>query len=151
MLHSMWTLNGVSVLDLFCGSGAMGLEALSRGAGSVTFVDNDVLALDAVEENARTTGLKEKTFRCVKGDLPSWLRPKNRCDIAFCDPPYAFSSWVDLMGRLDARSAFLESSDPLPMLPTWEVVKVRRYGGTLVTVVERADADDDEIKGVGRA
>ena len=65
------TVGGATVLDLFCGSGALGLEALSRGAAPVTFVDADLAAVTVVEANCRRLGL-EKQARILRRDV---LRP----------------------------------------------------------------------------
>ncbi len=56
-------------------------------------------------------------------------------DLALCDPPYAFSSWGPLLGRLRATLAVLETGGPPELPATWETVREKRYGGTLVTVV----------------
>jgi len=70
-------LDGAVVLDLFCGSGALGIEALSRGAASVTFVDTDPDAAGAVETNCRALGLAERArVLCRDALRPGpWLRP----------------------------------------------------------------------------
>jgi 16S rRNA G966 N2-methylase RsmD len=61
--------------------------------------------------------------------------------VAFCDPPYAFCDWGTLLGALDARVAVLESSSTVEVPEGWEVMKSRRYGGTLVTVARTTASD----------
>src|ERR1700729_2133336 len=65
ILGSRGGVVGLRVVDLFCGSGALGVEALSRGAASVTFVDSDPSALDAVRQNLGAVGLGEETVTLV--------------------------------------------------------------------------------------
>jgi 16S rRNA (guanine966-N2)-methyltransferase len=137
VLASRGGVEGCRVLDLFCGSGAMGLEALSRGAAAVTFVDRDPAALAAVAANREAVGLPEDAVTVVRGELPGWLAGQPRVDLALCDPPYAFAEWPRLLELLSADVAVLESADPVELPEGWLVVRERRYGGTLVTVAER--------------
>lgn len=134
VLGSMGGVEGMSVLDLFCGSGALGLEALSRGAGSVVFVDHDAAALAAVETNLKATGLASSNATLVRAALPGWLGRAPHVDLALCDPPYAFDDWQTLLEALDADVAVLESSGAVALPERWMVARERRYGGTLVTV-----------------
>ena len=77
----------VSFVDLFAGSGAIGLEAKSRGAAQVVLVENDPSALATIERNMADCGLD---VRAVRADAYSWL-PKAQINIVFLDPPYAHS------------------------------------------------------------
>lgn len=140
MLGSMGGLDGLGVADLFCGSGAMGLEALSRGAASATFVDSDLSALEAVRTNIAAVGLEEADSTLVRADLPGWLARFGPFDVAFCDPPYAFSDWSGLLGLLRADVAVLESAGEIAVPKGWEPTRSRRYGGTLVTVVRQTSS-----------
>ncbi|HLN17776.1 MAG TPA: RsmD family RNA methyltransferase [Acidimicrobiales bacterium] len=137
VLGSRGGVEGLRVVDLFCGSGALGLEALSRGAAAVTFVDRDPAALAAVEANREAVGLPEKAVHVVRGELPGWLTGRPPVDLALCDPPYAFAEWPLLLELLSADVAVLESADPVELPAGWLVARERRYGGTLVTVAER--------------
>lgn len=140
VLGSMGGVEGASVLDLYCGSGALGLEALSRGAASVVFVDHDAGALAAVETNLKATGLASGDVGLVRAALPGWLDRATHADLALCDPPYAFCDWPALLGLLDADVAVLESSSPVALAEGWIVARERRYGGTLVTVARARTA-----------
>ena len=140
ILGSMGGVGGLAVADLFCGSGAMGAEALSRGAASVTFVDRERSALDAVRANLRAVGLGEEPATVVRGILPEWLVGAPDFDLALCDPPYAFDRWDELLGTLRAGIVVLESAGPVAVPPGWEVARERRYGGTLVTVARSVPA-----------
>lgn len=135
ILGSMGVVPGADVLDLYCGSGALGLESLSRGARSATFVDHDASALDAVRTNLAATGLTDAAASLVRAELPGWLGRAPRADLALCDPPYAFADWGALLGALRADVAVLESARPVEVPSGWVIARSRRYGGTLVTVV----------------
>ena len=145
ILGSQGGVEGLRVLDLFCGSGALGVEALSRGAASATFVDLDPDALDAVRENLTAVGLADADATLVRAALPGWLRTGtgNAYDLALCDPPYEFTDWPALLEALDAAMVVMESPSPIALPDTWVVARERRYGGTLITVAHhRGDASD---------
>lgn len=144
ILGSLGVVPGADVLDLYCGSGALGVEALSRGARSVTFVDHDAAALDAVRTNLAATGLADRAATLVRAELPGWLGRAPRADLALCDPPYAFADWSTLLGALDAEVAVLESSAEIEVPEGWMIVRSRRYGGTLVTVISPARPSDPQ-------
>ncbi len=143
ILGSRGGVEGLRVVDLFCGSGALGVEALSRGAASVTFVDQDPEALAAVRENLRSAGLDGEPATVVRALLPGWLTSATarQFDLALCDPPYDFADWPTLLGALQAATVVAESSTPVALPEGWVVVRERRYGGTLVTVAQRSGAD----------
>lgn len=143
ILGSLGGVEGLDVVDLFCGSGALGVEALSRGASSVTFVDTDPNVLAAVRENLAAVGLADESATLVRATLPGWLdaAPGRSFDLALCDPPYDFEGWPSLLVGLRADLAVLESSASIPLSTGWVVAKERRYGGTLVTVVQRTNSD----------
>jgi 16S rRNA (guanine966-N2)-methyltransferase len=138
ILGSRGGVDGLSVVDLFCGSGALGLEALSRGAASATFVDQDPGALDAVRTNLAAVGLGDQPATVVRASLPAWLVDAPAFDLALCDPPYTFDAWPGLLPLLRVDVAVLESSAPISFPEGWMVVRERRYGGTLVTVAHRS-------------
>ena len=153
ILGSQGGVEGLRVVDLFCGSGALGVEALSRGAASATFVDLDPDALDAVGENLTAVGLADADATLVRAALPGWLSMGGRSqrlgkdhayDLALCDPPYDFTDWPALLEALDADTVVTESSSPIELPDTWVVARERRYGGTLITVAHhRGDAGED--------
>lgn len=93
-------IEGRRVLDLFAGSGQLGIEALSRGAASATFVDMSKDSLSAVKYNLEHTKLGDNA-KVVQTDALSFLKlTKDRFDIVFLDPPYASSLVVDSMKLL---------------------------------------------------
>src|SRR5213595_1333779 len=78
---------GATVLDLFAGSGAMGLEALSRGAARAVFVESETAACRAIDQNLERVRLSGAEVRCE--DVERYLaRETRRFDLVFCDPPY---------------------------------------------------------------
>jgi len=142
ILGSQGGVEGLRVVDLFCGSGALGVEALSRGAASATFVDLDPDALAAVRLNLDAVGLGGEPATLVRASLPAWLESgaQGSFDLALCDPPYDFSEWPALLGALRAGVVVMESSAPVPPPAGWVVTRERRYGGTLVTVAHSSSA-----------
>lgn len=139
ILFSLGGVDGLAVLDLFAGSGAMGIEALSRGASSVTFVDHDLVALDAIRRNLASVGLvdaeREGDATVVRADVDAWVATTMaRYDLVLCDPPYAYERWSGLVSCLPGDLAVLESGVEIVVPAGWGVIKSKRYGGTLVTV-----------------
>lgn len=141
ILASLGAIEGATVLDAFAGSGALGIEALSRGAASVTFVDSDRRALAAVRANLASTGLETSSTRLVRADAVHLLRrePGVHYDVALLDPPYTYDAWHPLLEVLDAELAVLESSRPVELAGRFVVRREYRYGGTLVTLVEEGE------------
>jgi 16S rRNA (guanine966-N2)-methyltransferase len=129
-LESMDAVRGASVVDLFCGSGALGIEALSRGAATATFVDDDRAALAVVEANLASTGLGGGEV--VRADAVRWLEGAVAVDLALVDPPYSFNGWDAVFSRVCAGLVVAESDRELDLPVGWRIVKMKRYGGTVV-------------------
>ncbi len=138
-LGSLGAVEGAAVLDLFAGSGAMGIEAVSRGAASATLVDHDREARSVIAANLAATGLAERAI-VVAGDAFAHLaRASEVYDLALLDPPYAFDRWSDLGAALLPRLApgavvVAESDREIDPGAGFVVVRVRRYGSTVVTM-----------------
>ncbi|MDQ1439072.1 MAG: rRNA (guanine966-N2)-methyltransferase [Acidimicrobiaceae bacterium] len=132
MLASLDAVQGASVADLFAGSGAMGIEALSRGAASAVFVDHDTAAVAVVKANLTALGFAGQVRR---DDVLRWAQTAAPVDLAIVDPPYSFEAWPDLLAVLPAGLAVLESDRPVDPGPGWEVLRSKRYGGTVVVLV----------------
>jgi 16S rRNA (guanine966-N2)-methyltransferase len=138
-LGSMGALHDASVLDLFAGSGALGIEALSRGAAHVTFVDTSPAALAAVRSNLATCGLDDDA-EVVRADALAHLgRAAGGVDLALLDPPYSFDRWPELLELVRAEVIVIESDREVDPGPRFEVQRIRRYGGTVVTIAAKAD------------
>lgn len=137
MLGSRGGVEGATVLDLFAGTGALGIEALSRGAASATFVDDDAAAVAAVRANLASTGL-EGQAEVVRADALRFAEGAGRTwDLALADPPYGFDAWDRLLAVLPAALAVLEAEGPVDPGEEWDVLRARRYGGTVVTLARR--------------
>jgi 16S rRNA (guanine966-N2)-methyltransferase len=140
ILYSRGGVEGRSVVDLFAGSGALGIEALSRGARRAVFVERDRQAAAAIERNLAAVHDPEddpQETEVVRADAETYLRRRpERFDLAFCDPPYDYAGWESLLTVLEAAVVVLESNRELPVSSRYEVAKVYRYGGTLVTLAE---------------
>ncbi len=128
------------VLDLFAGCGQLGLEALSRGAVSASFVDASRDAIDIVKKNAKTTGFFEDS-RYIVSDWRNYIRKaagKDRYDLVFIDPPYAMECCADALLRLENAGLLapgaivvLESGEEnidVDSFVNYEVMKSTHYG-----------------------
>lgn len=136
-LTSLGAIEGAVVLDLYAGSGAMGIEALSRGATSATFVDSDARAVSAIRANLGATGFEDRSA-VIRSDVVRHLAGGGRrAGLAVLDPPYALDDegWEGLLGVLDAEVAVLESDREVGIHERWEILRVRRYGTTVVSLV----------------
>jgi 16S rRNA (guanine966-N2)-methyltransferase len=141
VLGSLVDLEAMRVVDLFAGSGAMGIEAISRGAGPVVFVEDSTAAVGAIRGNLTALGIEDQA-KVVREDVLRFVDRPHDFDLALCDPPYTFDSWDGLLTRLHAALAVLESRRPLEVPRAWEVIRNKRYGGTLVTVVRALGAHE---------
>lgn len=127
-------LRGAAVVDLFAGSGALGIEAMSRGARTAVFVDRDRRAVATIRRNLADLGLQDGS-QVVQAEVLGWLAgAPGPFDLAFCDPPYAFDDWPALLTGLRADLVVAESDRPPTVPDGWDVLKRKRYGSTLVTV-----------------
>ncbi len=133
-LLSIWQdrLPSARVLDLFAGSGAVGLEALGRGASEVVLVDRSSQSLAALKRNCRLLGAERVAVRRL--ELPKGLaRLDGPFDLIFADPPYDFEDYESLidLGRVllsvDGELVVEHDQDLGPSLPSHGE---RRYGGT---------------------
>jgi 16S rRNA (guanine966-N2)-methyltransferase len=145
-LGSMEAVAGATVLDLFAGTGALGIEALSRGAASATFVDADPRATAVIRENLGVTGLHGRA-KVVQADVgrfladfsPDTVNSATPFDLAFADPPYAFDGWPALLAVLPARLVAIEARVHVDLGPGWRPLRSKRYGDTVLTLARRQD------------
>lgn len=161
-LNSLGVLPGCRVLDLYAGTGAMGIEALSRGAASAVFVERDPEALAALRANLAATGLEDRAA-VVAADVDDCLRAPNRFlavdpggrpgpvgagfDLAVVDPPYGFDGWAELLPRLPAAVVVIESNREVEAPEPLRVHRRRRYGSTVVTIASTTRPDPDPLGG----
>jgi 16S rRNA (guanine966-N2)-methyltransferase len=123
-------IDGLRVLDLYAGSGALGLEALSRGAASATFVESARPALTAIRANLDATGEEAEV---VASDAVKWLRAasdgERAFDLVFCDPPY------DAAARIAPQALIVtESSKRNPLVIDLPLADERTYGDTRIAI-----------------
>ena len=173
-LYSLGVLPGCRVLDLYAGTGAMGIEALSRGASFAVFVESAPEALAALRANLASTGLEDRA-EVVAADVGDYLRAPDRAgvgpgaadpshgygvgpeapdpphgyefDLAVVDPPYGFDGWADLLPRLSASVVVIESNREVEGVGPLVVRRRRRYGSTVVTLASKIRPDPDPLGG----
>jgi 16S rRNA (guanine966-N2)-methyltransferase len=132
-------VDGLRVLDLFAGSGALGIEALSRGASEAVFVDSDARAIAAVRRNLDAIGIEAAVYR---RDVFAWLRDAGATfDLVFADPPYSSAGLT--AGRLsellpplltETSLTVTESDKRDPLLLAMPLVDERTYGDTRIAI-----------------
>lgn len=138
MLTSLDRIEGASVLDLFAGSGALGIECLSRGADRAVLVDSNPEAVSVIRQNLEVLGPDAARATVVRADALRYLAGAPRFDLVLADPPYGFEGWPELLGLLVGRCGLLvaETGSPMDPGPGWETVKVKSYGGTVVCIAQ---------------
>lgn len=142
-------IEGRRVLDLFAGTGQMGIECLSRGAASAVFVDQRKDAFEVVKKNLALTGLADRA-RVIHGDSRDFIaRTTERFDLVFLDPPYASGLLEELLERVTvpgfdilAPYGIIVAEHPaektLPALPPpYRLLRTYRYGKIAVTLFRR--------------
>ena len=137
MLMSLGLPAGATVLDLYSGSGALGVEALSRGAAHVTFVDSDASACGTIRTNLAALGIADRAT-VVRSEVVRFLAEQGGpVGLAFADPPYRFDDWHSLLNAVDADVLVCESDREIEPDSeyAWRTHRVRRYGTPVVTVL----------------
>jgi 16S rRNA (guanine966-N2)-methyltransferase len=132
-------VEGARVLDLYAGSGALGIEALSRGAASAVFVERDPRAVAAIERNLAAIGVEATVLR---RDVPRFLAAEDGAfDLVFCDPPYDSASRLagplaDRLPALVAEDARIvtESDKRNPLVLPFPLLVERDYGDTRIAI-----------------
>jgi 16S rRNA (guanine966-N2)-methyltransferase len=135
-------VGGARVLDLYAGSGALGIEALSRGADSAVFVESDARAIAAIERNLASIGVEATVWR--RDVLRFLAGADGPFDLVFCDPPYDSASRLagPLAERLPALTAedariVTESDKRNPLQLPFPLLVERAYGDTRIAIHER--------------
>lgn len=140
------------VVDLCCGSGGLGIEALSRGAGHVDFVDHSWQALEVVRRNLESCGAEPATYRVLRQDVLRWLADETGAgsarDLILADPPYTGDLAPDIWRACTRFAAeglcgvvVLEHAPTLtlPAPPDGWRVDHRRYGAASLSIMEMDD------------
>ncbi|MBS0541631.1 MAG: 16S rRNA (guanine(966)-N(2))-methyltransferase RsmD [Proteobacteria bacterium] len=151
LAHANWRADGTSplvearVLDAFAGSGALGLEALSRGAAHATFLDKDAAAIKAIGENLRKLG-EVGAAKVVRADAKQPPPTRDGCDLLFLDPPYRSGDAAPALAALaDAgwvkpgaiATVEVASTEDLAPPPGFEPIDERRYGAAKIVILRR--------------
>ncbi len=136
-LGSLDLVRDALVVDLFAGSGALGIEALSRGAARCTFVERDRTAVRTLRSNIDVLGLTDRAT-VVVGDALVRGRGVD-ADLVLADPPYGFDKWSDLLDASSAAFVVAESGRELEPHRGWTIRRSKRYGRSWVTFYERTD------------
>ena len=137
---------GARVLDLFAGSGALGIEALSRGATSVLFVDEDRQSTAVTEKNLTKTKLQARVRQQDVFEFLKRFSAAEKFEIIFADPPYEQTKSGErytekllsnpaLVQLLEANGVFVLEKRPgedVPETGLWEIIRAKRYGATEV-------------------
>lgn len=133
-------IEGRRVLDLFAGSGQLGIEALSRGAAGCVFVDRNTEAVKIIRQNLLHTGLAEKSQVLGTDALTYLTRPGDRFDLVFLDPPYASELLLPVLEKVaplvnDGGIIVCETDDTITLperVDRFLVAKTYRFGHTYV-------------------
>ncbi len=138
-------LEGRRVLDLFGGSGQMGIEALSRGAREAVFTDNNRSSIALIRENLKRCGLSGKVLQT---DALSFLSRGEKFDVIFVDPPYDSGLYAPVLQRINAVDNLTEggiivcearAGTELPyMLEPYHKLRERRYGSVKICLYTKA-------------
>lgn len=138
MLESLGGVDGAIVVDLFAGSGSFGIEALSRGAERVVFVERDRNAIRTLQGNLETLGFADRA-QVIAGSVETALAGLPHADIAFCDPPYADDPWLALLDGLRADLVVGHAQRPVPLTDRWVELRRRKYSKAQIVIAEPAE------------
>lgn len=149
-------LPGKKVLDLFAGTGNLGLEALSRGAVHATFVDVDREAQKLIMHNIKLLGFEERARVCHMDSFEAVRRmglKKEKFDIIFIDPPYKEGLYEEIIetvikGDIIENDGYMVIEHPSAVKLDevyWslQMIKNRKYGNTTVTIYKKEDGDEN--------
>lgn len=151
LMHAKWREDGTSplidarILDGYAGSGALGLEALSRGAAHATFLDNDAAAIKAIGENLRKLG-ETAAAKVVRADVTRPPPGRESCDLVFLDPPYRSGQGAAAISAL-AEAGWLAAdaivtielahNEDIAPPAGFAAIDERRYGAAKIVILKR--------------
>ncbi|MDD4103603.1 MAG: 16S rRNA (guanine(966)-N(2))-methyltransferase RsmD [Bacilli bacterium] len=149
IFSALGDINSLKALDLYAGSGAMGIEALSRGASHATFVDNNQTALETVKKNIKNLGISSSESLVLYLDdqraLSLFIKEGRDFDIIFIDPPYHFNNYQDLVSKIldngllsNNGMIVIESQNNLTFdEKIWKKIRNYKYGDINVDILWR--------------
>ncbi len=141
---------GAKVLDLFAGSGQMGIEALSRGASGAVFIDADPRALACIKQNVKACGFAERSA-VLRSDAVSYLqRTTERFDIAFLDPPYRHDILPQILPllaeKMQKTGIIVCEHEPECKLSErilyFDLQKQKKYGKIIISIYRNLSEDE---------
>ena len=152
LFNTLVSLNGplgseTKILDCFCGSGALGLEAISRGAGSVTFVDQNSQAITTTKQNIANLGLENHT-KVVKSSYQNLADAKlglGPFDIILADPPYDnFPANLTALSHLLTKQGIIvlshpDTVDPAVLLPDFDLIRTKKHAAANLSFLVKHD------------
>jgi 16S rRNA (guanine966-N2)-methyltransferase len=145
-LGSLDIIDGATVVDAFAGTGAMGIEALSRGATHCTFIEKDRAALQILRQNIAALGLSDRSS-VIAVDVATALSQHGSCDLFIADPPYGFSDWASVLLKVSASVVVLESDREIADVEGWETIRSKKYGRAHVAFLQPAGEQSDTVEG----
>ncbi len=144
VLNHQIDIDGLHVLDLFAGTGALGLEALSRGAAHVTFVDDGRIAHGLIRKNIDLTGSRDQTTLIRRDATRLGENAGDACDLVFLDPPYGKDLGQKALaaatkGGWLAQDALIVWEENAPMIAPngFTLHDARKYGDTCISLMWR--------------
>ena len=141
------TIEGKAVLDLFAGSGSLGIEAISRGAGRVEFVDAARRCVEMIERNTESLGISDRTT-VVRSDALEFIRgwKDGAFDLVFMDPPFLSGKVSEMLGVLDVSAMVGERTlviarihwrEQVTVPEGFHVARRRKFGDSLVLFLRK--------------
>ncbi|MBX3043289.1 MAG: 16S rRNA (guanine(966)-N(2))-methyltransferase RsmD [Candidatus Kapabacteria bacterium] len=148
VLNNYVDFTDLKIIDLYAGSGALGFEALSRGAGFVSFVDNSRKSLELIKSAAKQLEIDKINFEIVQQDALKYLRSKssNKYDILFADPPYDNCDYNDLFQTIietdildNVFIAVIEyrTVNDIEIPTQFNILSQKKFGDTSFLVIEK--------------
>jgi 16S rRNA (guanine966-N2)-methyltransferase len=144
-LSSLDVIHGAHVIDVYAGSGALGIEALSRGAHHCIFVENNRDALVVLRKNLQNLGLMDRSV-VVETDAMAAMATTRQVDLVLADPPYGFTEWKKLLQHCTAPVVVLESDRAIGPIEGFSTIRERRYGRTFVAFLRHEASPEGTVE-----
>ncbi len=144
IFNMLGDISGLSVLDSFSGSGAIGFEAISRGASSALLVEIDKTAFQTIKQNIKALDLEDQV-QTIRGNIKGWSNnnPDKKFDIVVCDPPYdaVLEQLIHKISRHVSSEGLLvlswPSKEPTPVIPLMELLRHKTYGNATLFIYKK--------------